>query len=89
MTYPEYFEQFCQRYQPYKQGAWCYEDGCIYRGLMLLYRSSGERRWLDHLVRLVSRQVGADGELLGYDPREYNIDNILPGRVLLFLAEET
>ena len=89
MTYPEYFEQFCQRYQPYKQGVWCYEDGCIYRGLMLLHRSSGERRWLDHLARLVSQQVGADGELLGYDPREFNIDNILPGRVLLFLAEET
>ncbi len=89
MTFTDYFEQFCQRYEPYKQGAWCYEDGCIYRGLMLLYQSSGERRWLDHLLRLVSYQIDGDGNLAGYDPLEFNIDNILPGRVLLFLGQET
>lgn len=89
MTYLDYFEQFCQRYQPYKNGAWCYEDGCIYRGLMLLYQSNRERRWLDHLVLMISRQVGRDGTLVGYDPREFNIDNILPGRVLLFLHQQT
>lgn len=89
MMYKDYFDHFCQRYEPYKQGAWCYEDGCIYRGLMLLYQSSGERRWLDHLMRMVSRQVQDDGALVGYDPREFNIDNILPGRVLLFLDQQT
>ena len=89
MMYKDYFDHFCQRYNPYKDGAWCYEDGCIYRGLMLLYQSSGEARWLDHLMRMVSRQVQDDGALVGYDPREFNIDNILPGRVLLFLDRET
>lgn len=89
MMYKDYFDHFCQRYDPYKDGAWCYEDGCIYRGLMLLYQSSGEPRWLDHLMRMVSRQVQDDGTLVGYDPREFNIDNILPGRVLLFLDRQT
>jgi unsaturated rhamnogalacturonyl hydrolase len=89
MTYTDYFEQFCQRYEPYKGGAWCYEDGCIYRGLMRLYQSTGERRWLDHLVRMISQQVGNDGTLVGYKPSEFNIDNILPGRVLLFLNQQT
>ncbi|CAD7052538.1 di-trans,poly-cis-decaprenylcistransferase [Pseudorhizobium halotolerans] len=89
MMYKDYFDHFCQRYDPYKDGAWCYEDGCIYRGLMLLYQSSGEPRWLDHLMRMVPRQVQDDGALVGYDPREFNIDNILPGRVLLFLDRET
>lgn len=84
-----YFDQFTQRYTPYKGGSWCYEDGCIYRGLRLLFEATGERRWSEHLHRLVDRQVGSDGTLLGYDPAEYNIDHILAGRVLFPLAAET
>ncbi|MGF9564219.1 glycoside hydrolase family 88 protein [Neorhizobium sp. JUb45] len=85
----EYFDQFCSRYEAYKNGAWCYEDGCIYRGLELLYKATGEQRWFDHLIRLISPQVGKDGSLAGYTPDEFNIDNILPGRNLLFLDRET
>jgi len=89
MNPTDYFDEFCHRYQAYKAGAWCYEDGCIYRGLMLLHEATGEQRWLDHLLRLVSSQIAPDGRLAGYDPQEYNIDNILPGRVLFFLDRQT
>lgn len=88
-----FFDTYATRYQPYKNGAWCYEDGCLYRGLELLYRATGEQRWLDHLLRLVTPQITPpDGEgpfLAGYDPSDYNIDNILSGRALLFLDEVT
>lgn len=77
----DYFDAFAARYQPYKGGAWCYEDGCIYRGLQLLHKATGEARWKDHVIRLASAQVGPDGALAGYDPEDYNIDNILSGRV--------
>ena len=89
MIQGNYFDEFCRRYQAYKGGAWCYEDGCIYRGLMLLHEATGESRWLDYLLRLISAQVGPDGVLADYDPQEYNIDNILSGRVLMFLGERT
>lgn len=85
----EYFDAFATRYQPYKGGAWCYEDGCVYRGLELLHEATGEARWKDHLVRLATAQVAADGRLAGYDPDDYNIDNILPGRVLFALDRWT
>ncbi|HEV7320832.1 MAG TPA: glycoside hydrolase family 88 protein [Ensifer sp.] len=84
-----YFDQFAQRYSPYKGGSWCYEDGCIYRGLRLLFEATGEKRWSDHLHRLIDPQVAADGTLSGYDPDEYNIDHILAGRTLFPLALET
>ncbi|WDZ80339.1 glycoside hydrolase family 88 protein (plasmid) [Ensifer adhaerens] len=84
-----YFDQFARRYTPYKGGSWCYEDGCIYRGLRLLFEATGEGRWSEHLRRLIDRQIAPDGTLLGYDPAEYNIDNILAGRVLFPLAAET
>lgn len=85
----DYFDQFAQRYTPYKGGSWCYEDGCVYRGLRLLFEATGEVRWNKHLHRIIDRQVASDGTLLGYDPAEYNIDNILAGRVLFPLAAET
>ncbi|QDA36976.1 di-trans,poly-cis-decaprenylcistransferase (plasmid) [Paracoccus liaowanqingii] len=85
----DYFDAFATRYRPYKGGAWCYEDGCIYRGLQLLSEATGEARWRDHLLRLAQAQVAPDGTLSGYDPLEYNIDNILAGRVLFALDRWT
>lgn len=84
-----YFDAYAARYDLYKNGRWCYEDGLLYIGLMALHRQSGERRWLDHLLRLAGSQVGEDGSLAGYTAQEYNIDNILAGRCLFYLAQQT
>ncbi|KSV67562.1 glycoside hydrolase family 88/105 protein [Sinorhizobium sp. GL2] len=89
MNPTDYFDQFAHRYSPYKGGSWCYEDGCLYRGLQLLFQATGEKRWMNHLHRLADRQIGPDGSLLGYDPTEYNIDHILAGRSLFALARDT
>ncbi|WP_027487534.1 glycoside hydrolase family 88/105 protein [Allorhizobium undicola] len=85
----DYFHAYALRYQPYKAGAWCYEDGCLYRGLQLLYEADPQGPWLGHLVRLVDGQIDRHGKLKSYDPSDYNIDNILPGRVLFFLAAQS
>ncbi|WFE76824.1 glycoside hydrolase family 105 protein [Roseinatronobacter sp. S2] len=85
----EYFDAYAARYQPYKGGDWCYEDGCIYRGLLMLHQATGQARWRDHLLRLVLPQVAPDGRLRGYRIDEYNIDNILSGRILFALDRWT
>lgn len=84
-----YFDDYARDYEPYKAGAWCYEDGCLYRGLITLNEATGDRRWLDHLTRLVDAQVDADGGLADYRITEFNIDNILPGRALFYLHRLT
>ncbi|WP_152827091.1 glycoside hydrolase family 88/105 protein [Fertoeibacter niger] len=84
-----HFDRYCASYAPYKGGAWCYEDGCIYRGLDLLAAATGDVRWHAHLRRLIDAQVAPDGALAGYDAEGFNIDNILPGRVLFGLARDT
>ena len=86
MTLLSYFDRFATAYQPYKGGSWCYEDGCIYRGLAMLNAATGEARWQSHLRRLIDVQITPDGALAGYDPDEFNIDNILSGRVLFDLG---
>ena len=81
----DYLDEYATRYRPYKGGNWCYEDGCIYRGLELLHQETGDPRWLSHLIRMVDARIGPDGALAGYNLSDYNIDNILPGRALLYL----
>lgn len=82
-----YFDAFATRFEPYKSGHWCYEDGLVYVGLAALHEATGEARWLAHLRRLVDPRVAPDGTIDGYDISEYNIDNILAGRGLFPLAD--
>ncbi len=84
-----FFDSYATHYSAYKQGDWCYEDGCIYRGLILLDAVDADGPWFAHLRRLVDAQVGANGTLTGYDVEEFNIDNILSGRALIALYRRT
>ena len=85
----DFFDQYAKDHRPYKGGAWCYEDGVIYRGLALLHQTTGEARWLDHLLRLIEPQLLEGPKLLGYDPNEYNIDHVMAGRALTYLHQVT
>lgn len=85
----DYLDAYATAYRPYKDGAFCYEDGCLYRGLIVMAEATGDPRWEAHLTRLVARQVTEDGTLSGYDPDECNIDNILSGRALTHLHRRT
>lgn len=84
-----YFDEYARDYAYYKGGSWCYEDGCLYRGLIALHEATGEQRWLDHLLRLVNGQVDAGNRLAGYRIDEFNIDNVLAGRALAYLYSLT
>jgi len=81
----DFFDRYAADYKPYKGGNWCYEDGLIYRGLERLHLATGEDRWIDHLKRLVDRQILSGPRLAGYTLSEYNIDNIRAGTALLYL----
>ena len=85
----EYFAAYAEAYQPYKGGPWCYEDGCLYRGLELLHRATGEDRWLTALQTRVDRQIGDGSRLAGYALSDYNIDNVMSGKALLALDAAT
>ncbi|WMT85919.1 glycoside hydrolase family 88 protein [Pelagibacterium sp. 26DY04] len=89
MKLDTFFDTFAEQYQHYKRGDWCYEDGCVYRGLLLLDGVDPRGPWFGHLKRLVDSQVGYDGSLAGYDIEEFNIDNILSGRALIALYART
>lgn len=89
MVLDGFFDSYASRYTHYKRGDWCYEDGCLYRGLLSLDAVDPQGPWYGHVVRLLDRQVVADGGLAGYDIEEFNIDNILSGRTLIALHKRT
>jgi unsaturated rhamnogalacturonyl hydrolase len=68
-------------WQPYRP-FWNYEDGCIYKGCLELGVPTGEDRFTDFALRAVSERVAADGALTGFDPNEFNIDNVNAGKAL-------
>ncbi|WP_316858225.1 glycoside hydrolase family 88 protein [uncultured Cohaesibacter sp.] len=84
-----YFHHYAETYSAYKSGPICYEDGCLYRGLITLFEATGEQSWLDSLIAFAEKQVAPDGTMTGYVLEEYNIDNILSGRAFLYLYKQT
>jgi unsaturated rhamnogalacturonyl hydrolase len=72
-------------YRPY----WNYEDGCIYKGCLDVARTSGRQDLAEFVYREVSARIGPDGAIRGYDPEEFNIDNVSAGRTLFNLLSHT
>jgi unsaturated rhamnogalacturonyl hydrolase len=67
--------------------SWNYEDGCIYKGFLDLAEALGEQRFFEFVRREVDARISADGVIRGYDPEEYNIDNVNAGKVLFTLLK--
>lgn len=84
-----FIRRYADAYQSYKNGRWCYEDGCFYKGLADLYAAGGADWALATLIEQVNRRIAPDGTIEGYDAEDYNIDNINAGKVLFLLAGKT
>ena len=64
---------------------WNYEDGCVFKGCLDLAAATGERSFFDFVYTEVSMRVAPDGRISGFDPDEFNIDNINAGKALFAL----
>lgn len=70
-----------------KAGGWNYIDGCMILALLETYRATGEKRYYEFADAFIDHRVGEDGSITGYDPEEYNIDNVNAGKTLFALYE--
>lgn len=77
----KYINDYLNSYKPYK-GKWCYEDGCLLQGAMLLYKATEDNKYLNFVYSYLNEFISKDGEIKGYKKDEFNIDNINPGKVL-------
>lgn len=75
--------------QPAGYGEWDYVTGTVLRGFEELWRVTGEERYFSYLKTTVDRAVKEGGEIAGYDPDKYSLDDVQEGRLLLFLFKQT
>ena len=66
---------------------WNYADGCLLLAARALYEATGERKYADYVLAYAARYVGRDGTIFTYRPEHHKLDDILPGRGLLFACE--
>ena len=72
-----------------KSNKWNYIDGCMITGILELYEITGEARFLDFADRFLSGFVEENGHIRTYDPEEYSLDNVNPGKNLFSLYDLT
>ena len=74
---------------PGRQARWTYEQGVVLRGMEEAWKQTHDQRYYDYIQQTLDRYVADDGTIRTYRPEEYQLDNILFGRMLLFLYKET
>lgn len=72
-----------------KPNRWNYVDGLMITAILALYAHTGQKRYLDFADQFVGAFVQADGSIRTYDPLEYNLDQVNPGRNLFPLYRGT
>jgi unsaturated rhamnogalacturonyl hydrolase len=68
---------------------WTYEHGVVLKGIERVWENTKKKEYLDFIQQNIDHFVADDGSIRTYSPDNYNLDNILPGRSLLFLYKTT
>lgn len=68
---------------------WGFEPGIVLSGMSALFQASGDRRYLVYIKQAVDQWVQPDGSIKTYDSNAYSLNNILIGRQLLLLYQQT
>jgi len=74
---------------PGRTPRWTYEQGVVLRGMEEAWKQTHDQRYYDYIQQTMDRYVADDGTIRTYRPEEYQLDNILLGRMLLFLYQQT
>ena len=68
---------------------WTYDHGLVLKGIERVYTATHDKQYLTYIKESMDHFVADDGSIRTYSLDAYNLDNILPGRNLLFLYKTT
>lgn len=74
---------------PAKPARWTYDQGVILKGIEGLWYNTGDGKYFNYLQKCMDFFVNDKGEIRTYKAADYNLDNILCGRILLTLYNVT
>ena len=66
---------------------WNYIDGCMIKAILEMHTITGDKKYLDFADDFIGHYVTEEGNILTYDPQEFNIDHINEGKVLFDLYD--
>ncbi|MFL5748520.1 MAG: glycoside hydrolase family 88 protein [Niastella sp.] len=72
-----------------KQAHWSYDMGVVLKGMEAMWRATGDATYYKYIQKSMDAWVNEDGTIRGYDPHEFNIDNVNDGKLLLTLYRAT
>lgn len=72
-----------------KPAKWTYDQGVILKGIEGLWKQTGEGKYFDYMQKSMDHFVENDGAIRTYKKEDYNLDNVLCGRILLTLYKVT
>jgi unsaturated rhamnogalacturonyl hydrolase len=67
---------------------WDYTTGLFALSLLKLADATGNTTYRDDAAQIVAAEVAPDGTIAGYKQKDYTLDSIAPGKVLLALNEQ-
>ena len=68
---------------------WAYDQGVILKGIEGLWKKTGDGKYFDYMQKSMDLFVEDDGNIRTYKLEDFNLDNILCGRILLTLYKVT
>jgi len=72
-----------------KTPRWTYDESLVWKGLEGCWYNTGNARYFKYIQHLVDRLVDKEGNIATYKQDDYNLDNVLGGRILLLLYKVT
>lgn len=89
MTAEIYVDQYIEAFSRLSRGLWNYEDGCVLTAIEAMYEATGDPKYVEAARRFLDPYISQNGDIGWYKPEEYSLDQIPPGRALLFLYRQT
>jgi len=68
---------------------WTYDHGLVLKGIEGVWHATGDRKYFNYIKQSMDQYINADGTIKTYKLDDYNLDNVLNGRVLLLLYKTT
>lgn len=84
-----YLDSFYKDDSRMRYDVWNYDDGIILMAAIQLYEVTGKEKLKEFVIQYLDKYVNADGTIKHYNMEDYHLDNIAPGRALVFAYEQT
>ena len=80
-----YLDSYLKNFKPYKNGAFCYEDGVLRNGARNRYEATKEEKFLLFVEKYYDRQIDSLGNIPAFKKENHSIDDLQSGYALLKL----